>query len=142
MDIREVRDFELLKKVTECTRDICPISELEAWFINPKHHMFLAGEDNVGLATYEYPGMYTVHWYYTVRGREAIELAKRMIANLFENYGAQAVRGLIKDNMKASRWACRQVGLKSQGFMTFEDGDVNELFTATKSDFMKDKIYG
>lgn len=106
--------------------------------------MFECGE-NVGLATYEFPGLYTVHWYFTVRGRDAINLAQAMLKNLFENYGAKGVRGYVRTDLKASRWATRQVGLKSFGLITFADGEEHELFYVTKKDFLdklKDKTNG
>ena len=135
--IEQRKDWDLLVKVTEGLRDSCSLDMLKVFFDDPNSYMFVE-DNNVGLAVCDYNGLYTVHWYFEKRGREAINLAKQMIANLFVNYGAKAVRGLIKEHMKASRWACRQVGLKSLGFITFADGDVNEIFAATKDEFLKE----
>lgn len=134
--IVEVRDYDRLLKATEEHRDLCPIADLDKWISLPNNLMFVEGDD-VGLATFEYRGLYNVHWYFKSRGREAIDVARRMLANLFENYGAQAVRGLVRDRLKASRWATRQVGLKSMGFIDNLDGSKDELFVVTKDEFMK-----
>lgn len=130
------RDFDLLKSATEELRYMVPLEILDQWWANPRNLMFVEGE-NVGLATYEYPGVYTVHWYFKARGREAINLAKEMVANLFENYGAESIRGVVRTNLKASRWAARQVGMKSYGIVTYADGEENELFCATKKEFLE-----
>lgn len=124
-------DRDLLLKATESVRELCPPKVLDEWWSDPRHMMFVES-GNVGLATFEYPGLYNVHWYFKDRGRKAIDTAKRMIENLFVNYDAKAVRGVIRTDLKASRWACRQVGLKSYGII-----DGNELFHVTKEDFLK-----
>lgn len=136
------KDFDLLVKATECCRDFVSIKVLEEWIKSPFNIMFIEG-DNVGVATRDYPGMYTVHWYYnSARGKEAIKLGKAMCVKLFEEHGGQVLRGLIKTRLKASRWACRQLGFKSKGFLTYEDGDENEVLFASKDDFMKGVRHG
>lgn len=132
-------DWDLLIEATECLRDCVPVSDLEIWFQRPHNIMFIEG-NNVGVASFEYDGLYSVHWYYqSARGREAINLGKAMVGELFENHGAKALRAFIKTRLKASRWACRQVGFKSYGLLTFADGDENELFCLTKEEFNKGK---
>ena len=129
-------DLELLLEATDLPYIHTTREDFKRWFENPKNLMFAEGR-NVGLATYEYPGMYSLHWYYEVRGREAIELGKKMVRNLFDNYGAETLRGFIRMDLKASRWAVRQVGFNSYGILTFPDGEDNELFMVTKDEFYK-----
>ena len=133
--IKRSFDLDLLLRMTKVPGIHSTEEDFRTWFANPKNLMFAEG-DNIGLATYEYPGLYGLHWFFTVRGREAIELGKRMIANLFENYGAEVVQGYVRADMKASRWAARQLGLKSYGIITFDDGEDNEFFCSTKEEFL------
>lgn len=132
------RNFDTLIKATDQCRDIMSGSDCFRVLEKPQNLMFTEG-DNVGLAIYDYDKVYTVHWYFKVRGKEAISLAQDMIGNLFENYGAEVVRGLIKTRLKAARWACRKVGLKSYGFLTFLDNDENEIFFLTKTEYLEMK---
>lgn len=134
--MEERRDFDLLVKATECVRDMSPIADLETWFENP-HHVMLCDGDSVGLGTLEYPGLYNIHWFYTARGRQALNLGRDMIRFLFEHKDAKAVRGWIRTDLKPSLWAARQIGLKSLGVI-----DDHELFFMTKDDFYKDEING
>jgi hypothetical protein len=137
-------DQELLIEATECHRDLWPVDNFVQWFEMPNNIMLAEGRD-VGLVTYEFPGCYTVHWYYQdARGRDAIDLGKKMVGFVFENYDAKVLRGLIRTDFKASRWACRQVGFKSYGNLTFADGDENELFFITRDEYlnMKEKDNG
>jgi hypothetical protein len=110
---------------------IAPTFDFKGWLDNPNNVMYVE-DDNVGLCTYEYKGVYTVHWYYKTRGRAALRLAVRMLSDLFENH-AKAVRGLTNVKLKAACWAARQIGMKSQGIMNYPDGDY-ELFCMTKQD--------
>lgn len=96
----------------------------------------LAAGENVGLATYELPGVYNIHWYYNVRGRQALDLATAMLVKLFNDYDAQVIRGIVRVDLKPSRWGARQVGLKSLGIFRYEDGTENEVFYTTKDEFL------
>jgi len=129
-------DLDLLIEATECHRDLFPVEDFVTWFNLPRNIMLVEGRD-VGLVTYEYPGVYAVHWYYQdARGRDAINLGKRMVSECFEKYGAETLRAFIRTDLKASRWACRQVGFKSSGIIEFSDGDKNELFFMTKQEYL------
>lgn len=106
--------------------------------------MLVEGKD-VGLATYHSNGIYSVHWYYQeARGRQAIDLGKAMIGLLFDKYDAKILRALIRTDLKASRWACRQLGFKSYGVLTFADNEDNEILLMTKDEYtaMKDALNG
>lgn len=133
------KDWDLLVEATECCRDFVPLTDLKIWIERPYNIMLISG-NNVGLASFEYPGMYSVHWYYqSARGREAINLGKEMVDALFDRCGAEALRAFIKLRLRASRWACRQLGFKSYGFIVFPDGDENELFCMTKDEFNRNR---
>lgn len=108
--------------------------DCDAWVRNHNHVMLVDG-DNIGLATFEYPGLYTVHWFYTVRGREAIKLARRMLDVMFTEYGAQAIRGITAKDLKAARWLAKQVGLTSYGEYVGWDGQAYEIQCITKQEF-------
>lgn len=109
----------------------------DAWVSNKKNVMLVEGK-NVGLATFDYPGLYTVHWFYEVRGRAAIKLARAMLAEMFEKYDARVIRGLTAKKLKAARWLAKQVGLKSYGdYTAIIDGAPveHEIQCMTKEEF-------
>jgi len=132
-----VRSFDpdLLFEVTKDHRDLVPENIVQGWVENHRNIMF-EKDGSVGLAAFEYPGLYNVHWFFKIKGREAIKLAREMLKELFTEYGAEAVRGLTRVDIKAARWASRQVGLKSYGIMPFPNGDC-ELFCMTKDEFFE-----
>lgn len=126
--------FEATKEVNFVERHL-----IDGWLEDTRNFMYAKGK-SVGLATYEYPGMYNIHWFFSEadRGRKALTLARQMIDALFKDSDAKAVRGITKVELKAARWACRQIGLVSYGIMDFPAGPC-ELFCITKEQFYEGK---
>lgn len=90
--------------------------------------------DSVGLFTYEYPGVYSGHYFFTVRGREALKLAQEMLSEIFRSYGARTIRGLTPVEHKAALWMSRKLGFTSYGQVEI-DGGRHELFLMTMDEF-------
>lgn len=130
--IHRTFDLPLLIEATECQRNRWPVEDFITWFNLPQSVMLTEGK-NVGLATYMYPGAYTVHWYFQVRGRKAINLGKDMCQKMFDDYDARILRAIIDEDLRASRWACRQIGFRSMGIMEFPDGPA-EVYYLTEKD--------
>lgn len=138
--IESRKNFDLLYEMTDSYRKKCSEEVLREFLADPRHLMLVEGKD-VGLATFEYPGVYTIHWFFEARGRKAINQARAMLGYLFKNTDAKAVRGLVDVDLRASAWAARQVGCKSLGKITSPTGEY-ELFCMTKDDFYKDELNG
>jgi len=131
-------DPEVFKKAVKGLGLFSESFDYEGWVKNTNNLMY-EEDGSVGLLTYEYPGVYSGHWFFKVRGKEALDLAWRILNEVFTNHNAQAIRGLTKVSLPAARWAARRVGFKSYGFLTFPEGE-HELFCMTKNDFYeKDK---
>lgn len=110
-----------------------PGFDYEAWVGNKKHIMLREG-DSVALGTCDYDGAYTAHFFYTVRGKEALDLAKRMLAEMFDTYGAKVMRGLTPVEYKAARWVNRKMGFKSLGIIDTDTGP-HEIFCLTRAEY-------
>lgn len=128
-------DRDILQEVSDHYPEMIPPHIVDPWIENPHNVMYVEGR-SVGLATFEYKGVYSVHWFYTDehRGRKALDLARQMIDALFTDTDAQIIRGITKSSLKGARWACRQLGYTSHGLMDFTSGE-HELFTMTKDQF-------
>jgi hypothetical protein len=117
----------------------------EAWLGDTRNVMFTIDNGDVGLATFEYPGLYNVHWFFNnTKGRAAINLAEEMLNELFTVHGAEAIRGFTPVEVKTARFLAKYVGLTSYGFVDTENG-LCELMIMTKDEFyqhLKDKKNG
>lgn len=129
-DLKLVKDDEYL---TEVLGEYTMAPDNKTWVNVEGNLMFRVGDD-VGLATYDYPGMYTVHWFFKSRGKAAIKTAATMLDEVFTNYGAEVIRGIIAMNNKPSIYLSRYLGFQRLSVEEFSDGP-NEIILLTKSAF-------
>jgi hypothetical protein len=93
--------------------------------LDRRNVFFLA--DGGGMAfIWRGPGIYEAHTHFLVRGREALGLARAMMAHLWTEYQVRMVWGLTPVTLRHARWFNRKLG-KSQGVMETPDGPC-ELF--------------
>lgn len=76
-------------------------------------------------------GIYTGHYFFVVRGKAALKLAKGMLNFFFENTNEKVLRGLTPLTNLAARWMSRQLGFKGHGVVHTASGPC-ELFIITK----------
>lgn len=128
-------DASHLDRALSCNPGFAPDGfSAEEWVANRNNGLFVE-RHNVGLATYEYEGLYNVHWFFDdAKGRDAIALAKKMLTELFETTTAKAVRGMTRVELRGVRWLAKHVGMKSLGIVEMADGP-NELLFMSKEDF-------
>jgi hypothetical protein len=93
-----VRDPAELSELMQrnCPPELLCDFDPEAWLADPSNFALREGDD-LGLAEAgpEWPGPLTIHTFYTSRGKEAMKVARDMIALCFA-YGATEVRGEIQ----------------------------------------------
>lgn len=137
--MRRSYNSELLRQATEPYPDILPRTfPFEAWVTNSRNVMY-EEDGSVGLATFEYHGVYNVHWFFNVGGKPALNLAREMLDALFNDIGAEVVRGITRVDLRPARFMCRKLGLKSAGIITYPDGKDYEMFLLTKNEFNEGK---
>jgi hypothetical protein len=106
--------------------------DVENWFSQPGNYALIDG-DNVGFGEYKAPGVYWVHFcFHTARGRDAIELTKRMLVQLKTDNKVTAIIGLIEKRNRKAKWLIRQVGLQSLGEVYTHNGLCEMFYTSTK----------
>ena len=128
--LKRVYDPEECKQITKHYPDYFTFDETE-WFSNPANYAIREGE-NIGFAEYKSPGVYLVHFcLHTARGREAINLTKRFIDQLWGDMPITIAVGLVEENNKKARWVLRQVGFESSGFIDTADNGNCEMFSRT-----------
>lgn len=112
-----------------------------AWLSIPHNLMYVSGDD-VGLATFDYPGLYAVHWFFKSRGKAAIKTCIMMLDKVFGEHGAQAVRGVTPMDNKPARMLAKYVGCETISIETYPDGKEYEIMLLSKDRFnqFKEKI--
>ncbi len=131
--IKRLTDPVKCRKVTDKHLDYFTF-DVEDWLANSLNFAFIEG-DNVAFAEYKQPGIYWVHFCYDkARGRDAIELTKEMFKELCRSCPVEVAIGLIEVNNRKARWLIRQVGFKSLGQVTNENGLCEMFYTSKKED--------
>jgi hypothetical protein len=128
-------DPEILRKATTPYPESVPANfDFEGWLANHRNIMYVVG-DNVGLATYEYPGVYNAHWFFTARGKEALDIAFQMYDDLFNKQGAKAVRGITPVDLKGARYLAKRIGFISLGIIEEFSKGPSELMYLSREAF-------
>ncbi len=105
-------------------------------FVGNKKNVILVDGEDVGLAVYEYPGLYTGHFFLKSGGKQAFAVVRKMMHEMIDNYGCKAFRGITPTRIKAARWFNRKLGFQSLGIIETERGP-HELFVLSAEDFLK-----
>lgn len=107
------------------------------WLSDPSNIVF---ENEVGdLAIFEYGlptrKVYSGHYFFKSRGRQAIESGKQFIDELFNScYNIGILMGMVPVERRDVKWMTRQLGFKSYG-LELARGKQYELFILTKKEF-------
>lgn len=104
------------------------------WLSIDENLMLVDGED-VGLLTFEYPGLYNGHWFFNSRGKEARDVANRMLDYAFKEHQAQVIRGITPVSLLGARRLAKILGFKSYGMLEYPDKEPEELMILTKKDY-------
>lgn len=114
------------------------LCDIPTWVSNP-FNIALEDDRSFGVFEYERPGVYTGHYFFDKnrRGRKAIDLSKKMLSEMFSDYGAMIIRGLTPVDHKAAVWLTLRLGFINQGIVNTIAGPCY-IFTLSRDDFQKD----
>lgn len=114
----------------------------ETWLKVPGNLAYTVGDD-LGLATHDYPGLYAVHWFFKSRGLQAVKVCLSMLEKVFNEHGAEIVRGVTPIDNKPARRLAKYVGCETLCIEEYPDG-LYEIMVLSKDRFnqFKEKING
>lgn len=107
----------------------------EDWVNNPANIALVNDSGDVALFEIGFKNVYTGHYYFTSKGRKAIQVARQFIDELFNTcYNIEVILGLTPLTNLPARWLSRQVGFKSHGVVEGPKRHY-EMFIITKREF-------
>lgn len=116
-DVRLVRDpQELARLIAQNARDgSVPVSDAASWLANPRNFALVDGDD---LALFEakgdWPGPLEGHIFFRSRGKQALAIARQMLAQAFA-YGGTAIIGATPHQYRDALMFARLLGFKPYG---------------------------
>jgi hypothetical protein len=123
--IERSRDLERINRLLARDFPGCDFSEVLA----EPMHICLVEDENGAIFAFRGPGVYEVHVFFSVRGREAAALIHGMLGHMRAEYGARLFWALIPLNDRKTRMFARLVGWKSLGTRETRNGP-QELFAS------------
>lgn len=107
------------------------------WLSKPSNIVLENSRGDLGLFEHAFANktVYSAHYFFKSRGREALTSAHEILDELFNScYNIGIIMGLTPLHRRAARWFNRQIGCKSHGTEEI-GGKEYELFILTKKDF-------
>lgn len=96
-----------------------------AWLADPRNVILWDGE-NVALFLWRWVGIYEGHVLFRSRGRDALELARDMLALMF-GAGAGMILAVVHEGLPEAAWFLRRLGFGSRGWIETIEG-TSEMF--------------
>jgi hypothetical protein len=107
------------------------------WLSNPSNIVLENEQGDLALFEWSSPisKVYSGHYYFKSRGRDAIKAAKGFLDELFNScYNIHVLIGLVPVERKEVKWLTRRVGFTSHGLEEIH-GQQYELFIITRDEF-------
>lgn len=126
-------------KIDKAISHFLKIDKIDAieWLSDPANIVLENDREDLAIFEYGFPNhkVYSGHYYFKSRGRQAIDAAHDFLDELFNScYNISVLTGLVPVEHPAARWLTRKVGFKSYGFEEINDKQY-ELFILTKKEF-------
>lgn len=132
--IWRTKDLEaVVKAVSEYRENILGFYP-EEWLANDNNLAFTDEFGNISLFEWNYPGVYTGHYFFFVRGKKAVDLSREILRIVFDEYKVKAIRGITPLKHLGARWMTKKLGFKSYGIVHTPNGP-EELFVLTKEEW-------
>jgi len=132
--ITRTKDVETVVKAVSQYRERILGFYPEEWLSNDDNIALVDEFGNVSLFEWNYPGVYTGHYFFLVRGKEALALSREILRIVFTGYGVKVIRGITPLKHLGARWMTKKLGFKSYGIVHTPNGP-EELFVLTKEEW-------
>lgn len=137
--IKKIDSLDFIKSATHDYRNDMAGFDPETWLDGEN---IALGNDNGDLCLLEKSAdkIYTGHYFFKVRGKEAIALAKDLLKYIFTETDAEVIRGLTPLRKVGARYVSRQIGMKSYGIIK-TIVDPCEIFIITRKEWEQRNKY-
>lgn len=132
-------DPEVMRKAAEPYPELIPPDyDFQGWLRDTNNVMW-EEDGNVTLACFEYPGVYTGHFFIKDGGKKAVDIVYRSMMRMVDEYGAKAFTGVTPTRLRAARLFNRRFGFTSLGIVNTERGE-HEIFCMTADELKRKEM--
>lgn len=117
-----------LSEVLRIMEDYLPIKDFNPfnWLMDDRNICLTDGKDSLTLFEYD-DGIYNGHYFYKLRGKEAVSFSKECLKSAFDDYGIVCLRGYTPKSNKGALWLSRHLGFVPSGVI-FIEGEENQIW--------------
>lgn len=110
--------------------------DYEEWVSDPQNIALINDQGDISIFEIGVKGIYSGHYCFKSKGREAIKSARGFLDTLFNTcYNIDVLMGLTPVDNRPARWISRQIGFKSMGIVEGPEDKSYEMFVLTKREF-------
>jgi hypothetical protein len=131
MAVRRTKDFKILNDTLSPYEHELVGLDQEAWIVDDTNYCLSDGQGSLGLFQTNGREVAMGHYFFKVRGRAALVLAKEMLEFIFTRTPIKMITGLTPEDKPGAKWMSRQLGFKSHGLVDTEVGEC-EIFILSK----------
>lgn len=107
----------------------------QEWLDNKDNVLLVNDNGDAALFERGIAGVYSGHYLFKSRGKEAIKAGKAFLDEIFNSgYNIQVITGFTPITKQGARWMSRRLGFKSYGVQYVNDKPY-EMFILTKKEF-------
>ena len=99
------------------------------WLEDNKNVALINDRGDVALFEYYSKGVYTGHYFFWSRGKEAVSSAEDFLSEFFTEYDVEVLQGWTPLVNRGARWMNKRLGFKSYGVLLFEDPCEHVMMT-------------
>lgn len=108
---------------------------VDEWMNGTENIALRNTKGDVALFEFRQKGVYTGHYFFISRGKEAIATAEDMLSEIFSpRYDVDIIVGMTPLDKKGAIWMSRRIGFTSMGDADI-GGRAHRIFVITKKDF-------
>lgn len=130
-----------LEALLETMEPYLPITGFypEEWLANPINYALTDGEGSFALfeAELRQNGLYSGHYFFTKKGRAALEFGREALHSIFTDYPVEVIRGMTPLTNLGARWMNKKLKFRSYGVVGTINGP-HELVILTKDEYLQE----
>jgi hypothetical protein len=130
---RTYSDEDVDRAIEQC-KDELKGQPVREWLHDLRNIALRNVRGDVALFEYRQPGVYTGHYFFFSRGKEAVSTSLEVLDEIFsERHDCNMIVGMTPTDKKGALWMSRRVGFTSYGDAEI-DGKNHRIFVMTKKD--------
>lgn len=122
------QDLELFLRTMKPYLDDIAYFDPEEWLSDPDNIALTNDNEDLALFDFNSDGIYTGHYFFNSRGKEAYNAAQDFLKEIFTDYNLKVIRGYTPLDKKGALWMNKKLGFTEYGNVETHIGPCRLVF--------------